>query len=1065
MTQTQTSLPTRLRHPGHHVTAVLVAHDGALWLPDVLAALAEQTRPADRMVAVDTSSADDSASLVAAAWDAANVLALAREASFGEAVQAGLDMPAPDGNEPNEGVGVDDGAGVVEWVWLLHDDCAPEPDALDELLTRVTHSPSVWLVGPKVRDWSGTRLLEAGLTIDASGHIDSGVDAIEIDQGQRDDVDEVLAVSCAGALIRRDVWHRLGGLEAAWSEYADDIDLGWRVNAAGGRVVVATRAAVRHARAGLAGLRSPDVIRGAGRSARRRNGMQVVLSNTAPYLVPLLLLRYLIGGAGRALGLLFIDRDPRRAAAEVGAVGAVLAHPGTIRSRRRARSATREVGHHDLRRLLPSGSRRWRTSPLRASGAGASGGGAGRAGVLAQQGGRVAETGPVSDDVESMVTDDGALGRLLRRPGVVLAVAMTLLALIADRHLFASVVHGGRLLPAPGGSSDLWSTYFASWHPSGVGSTTPAPPYLAVLATLATVAFGKPWLVVDVIMLGAVPLAALSAYAALRPITTSARTRLWLAVVYALLPAVTGAVAGGRIDIAAAAILLPQLIRAGVAAVGSSDLRTGLRRGAGAGLLLGVGAAFMPLLWIVAVVAFVGGIGLAALHQRSVEQLVPRLPCAALVCVVALLVLVPWTWHVAAHPSLLLTGLGLPEFFRSTSPPSGVSLALLHAGGPAQPPVWIGIPIVAAALLGLARRRGALAARLGALLLVGGVAAAVAMTRATGVTDGVPASRHWPGGMLLVAGTGALIACAVAASAARPVLRRQSFGWRQPAAVVLVAAALVTTAITAVGWAIRGADTPLTAREPAVLPLFVQSELAYGAGSPRAVVLDSAGPVVSYALIRRPRGPVLGDADTAPPNGTAAAAALSAAIRDLSAGRPDAGAELAPFAIGYVATGHRDAARLGPALGREPTLTAVPTPHAMVWRSTLPTGEVRVLGSGPATAALAGHVVAAPAARVVPAQPGSADATIEAGPAGRIVVLAEPADSHWHATLDGVRLASRTAFGWAQAFELPTTGGRLQIGYVDSTRTSWLWAELAVVVLVVLAALPARRPDYPDPLA
>jgi hypothetical protein len=137
----------------------------------------------------------------------------------------------------------------------------------------------------------------------------------------------------------------------------------------------------------------------------------------------------------------------------------------------------------------------------------------------------------------------------------------------------------------------------------------------------------------------------------------------------------------------------------------------------------------------------------------------------------------------------------------------------------------------------------------------------------------------------------------------------------------------------------------------------------------------------------------------------------------------------------------------------------------MVWRSTLPTGELRVLGSGPAAAALVGKVVAAPEATVLPAQPGSADTTVEAGPAGRIVVLAEPADSHWHASLDGVRLASRTAFGWAQAFTLPPTGGRLQIHYSDTTRTGWLWAEMALVLLAGLVALPARRPDYPDPLA
>ena len=39
-----------------HVTAVIVSHDGALWLPEVVAALSSQTRRLDQIVAVDTGS-------------------------------------------------------------------------------------------------------------------------------------------------------------------------------------------------------------------------------------------------------------------------------------------------------------------------------------------------------------------------------------------------------------------------------------------------------------------------------------------------------------------------------------------------------------------------------------------------------------------------------------------------------------------------------------------------------------------------------------------------------------------------------------------------------------------------------------------------------------------------------------------------------------------------------------------------------------------------------------------------------------------------------------------------
>ncbi|HMG63459.1 MAG TPA: glycosyltransferase family A protein, partial [Streptosporangiaceae bacterium] len=53
-------------YPQHVVTAVIVAHDGATWLPHVLDALLEQTRPVQRVVAVDTGSRDRSGAVLAA---------------------------------------------------------------------------------------------------------------------------------------------------------------------------------------------------------------------------------------------------------------------------------------------------------------------------------------------------------------------------------------------------------------------------------------------------------------------------------------------------------------------------------------------------------------------------------------------------------------------------------------------------------------------------------------------------------------------------------------------------------------------------------------------------------------------------------------------------------------------------------------------------------------------------------------------------------------------------------------------------------------------------------------
>ena len=119
---------------------------------------------------------------------------------------------------------------------------------------------------------------------------------------------------------------------------------------------------------------------------------------------------------------------------------------------------------------------------------------------------------------------------------------------------------GGALLPAPAAASGLWRTYLATWHPVGLGSDTSAPPYLAVLALLSNALLGNAERAVDLLLLGAVPLAGLSAYAALRRLTASVPLRLWGAVTYALLPPLLAAVATGRLGTVVVAVLLPLLV-------------------------------------------------------------------------------------------------------------------------------------------------------------------------------------------------------------------------------------------------------------------------------------------------------------------------------------------------------------------------------------------------------------------------------------------------------------------------------------------------------------------------
>jgi hypothetical protein len=241
-------------------------------------------------------------------------------------------------------------------VWLLHDDCAPDPQALAALLRAASADPAAAVVGPKVVDWDDPRVLvEIGCTTDASGVRDTGLEPGELDQGQYGAVRKVLGVGTAGALVRRDVWDQLGGLDPELPLFRDDVDLGWRANAAGHRVLVVPQARVRHARAATVGERQIACVARATAAADRRAALQVLLANT-PWL-PMVVLRVVLSSLLRAAGRLLV-RQPRAARDELTALLGL--NPTRLLRARRARQATRSVPHRSLRPLMASPVRRGR---------------------------------------------------------------------------------------------------------------------------------------------------------------------------------------------------------------------------------------------------------------------------------------------------------------------------------------------------------------------------------------------------------------------------------------------------------------------------------------------------------------------------------------------------------------------------------------------------------------------------------------------------------------------------------------------------------------------------------
>ncbi|MFI8279454.1 glycosyltransferase family 2 protein [Streptomyces sp. NPDC085929] len=1049
--------------PRHVVTAVLVAHDGARWLPRTLAGLLGQERPAQSHVAADTGSADESARLLGEALGEDRVLHLARRTGFGAAVDeaarsAGTlspeDLPylkRPSGWDPVSRTWRDDAYDLpelphgdpVQWLWLLHDDSAPEPDALTELLRVAEENPDAAVIGPKLRGWYDKKqLLEAGVTIARSGRRWTGLDRREQDQGQHDQVRPVLSVSTAGMLVRRDVYEALGGFDRRLPLMRDDVDLCWRAQSAGHTVLVAPDAVLRHAEASARERRTVDCAGRTSASPHRvdkAGAVYTVLANSSAGALPYVLLRLLVGTVLRTLAYL-VGKAPGQAVDEITGLLATLLRPGRILGARRRRGRP-AVPAKELRPLFPPPGASLRANAEQL--AGYFGGDRDTdTAAIGRHGGAV-ESGPGGDDADYLEIEQFArLKRIARNPAPVLFALLLLVSVIACRALLGGgSLMGGALLPAPDSGLALWRSYTDDWQPVAAGSTAGAPPYLAVLGAFATVLFGSTSAALTLLLVCSVPLAGLTAYFASRPLVDSRLLRAWAAVAYAFLPAVTGALAGGRLGTAVLAILLPLIARSAVAAFafGSAESegeRSGWRPVWTYTLLLTLATAFTPVMWLLAAV-----LGTAALVLRRARWKTYGLRLLATLAV-PLLVLAPWSLTLLMHPGRLLHEAGLPYGSGSAT---ALDLLGISPGGPRTAGGLLLIGIVLAALAALLRAerrfavRTAWAAALAALLL------AVVVNR-TG----------WAGPATLVYGLALLAAAAVGAEGAKERVAASSFGWRQPLAALIALGAVAGPLLGAAGWMISGADGPLERRDPVQVPAFVAEESGTR-DQARTLVLGGTSPAtVSYTLVRGSGGR-LGDAELAAAAGSSPQ--LDKVVSSLVAGSgADQTDQLSGFAIRYILVRDGAPQQMRKVLDATPGLSRLSQlDGSALWRVDRQVARAAIVSGKPGEAPIPVASGPVEAHTKIPAG--------EAGGAGRVLRIADRAAPGWRATLDGKPLKPKTLDGWAQGFELPAAGGRLDLVHEDAlTRTAWHWAQGLLALVLLVMALPGRRASLDDDL-
>ncbi|MDQ2827342.1 MAG: glycosyltransferase, partial [Actinomycetota bacterium] len=234
---------------------------------------------------------------------------------------------------------------------FCHDDVAPEPDAL-RLMVEESLRSNAGIVGPKFVDWTHPdRLLGVGLSVDKTGACAPLVDRGELDQEQHDSVRDVFAVSSACMLVRADLFAELGGFDPAMADYGADVDLCWRAQVAGARVVVAPAARVRHREAGR---EAPGADPRQARMEPRHHLRAMFKSYSLLHLLRVIPQAAVVTVV-EALMALFTRRI-HEARDLVGAWWWNLRHLGQLRPLRATVRRTRNVPDSEVRRLQARGS-------------------------------------------------------------------------------------------------------------------------------------------------------------------------------------------------------------------------------------------------------------------------------------------------------------------------------------------------------------------------------------------------------------------------------------------------------------------------------------------------------------------------------------------------------------------------------------------------------------------------------------------------------------------------------------------------------------------------------------
>jgi GT2 family glycosyltransferase len=264
------------------VSLIIANYNGAQHLPDCLGSVAALEFPRDSLevILVDNASTDDS-------------VAVARRVLPGIRI---LSQPTNTGFAPANNAGARVARG--EYLAFLNNDARVPPDWLNALLAPFTAGePDLACVASTLVSWDGQQIDFIGGAVNAYGRAFQVAQSLPYEPGNYCEPRE-LFFACGGAmLIRRAVFEDVGGFDADFIAYFEDVDLGWRLWLLGYRIVLAPAAVARH-RLHATGARLGTHRRFA---MSELNALRMITKNYSDETLPRVLSAALLLGAQRSV--------------------------------------------------------------------------------------------------------------------------------------------------------------------------------------------------------------------------------------------------------------------------------------------------------------------------------------------------------------------------------------------------------------------------------------------------------------------------------------------------------------------------------------------------------------------------------------------------------------------------------------------------------------------------------------------------------------------------------------------------------------------------------------------